>query len=108
VKQRIYSIDFFVTPDEEIKVIECNSRTQLGPYEFLIIYKNLVDVPYHHSQLIDQVVSAYLKAEKLKYEKQIKKSLIPINYDYKEHEKSFMDLVNLYDEKKLLKNKKKF
>jgi hypothetical protein len=106
VKQRVYSIDFFLTPDEDIKVIECNSRTQLGPYELALIYKNLVDVPYHLSQLIDQVVSSYLKEEKKTYAKQIKKTLIPIDYSYEDSEKSFIDNVNLYDASELLKVKK--
>ncbi len=105
VKQRIYSIDFFLTPDEDIKVIECNTRTQLGPYELALIYKNLVDVPYHLSQLIDQVIYSYLKTEKKEYAQEIRKSLNPMNYEYKEPEKSFIDDVNLYDTKRLLKLK---
>jgi hypothetical protein len=105
VKQRIYSIDFFLTPEEDIKVIECNSRTQLGPFELALIYTNLFDVPYHLSQLINQVIYSYLKAEKKEYAKQIKKSLIPIDYEYEEPEKTFIDNVNLYDSQKLLKRK---
>lgn len=108
VKQRIYSIDFFLTPDEDIKVIECNSRSQLGPYELLLIYSNIMEVPYHLSKLIDQVIYSYLKSEKKAYAKEIKKSLIPIDYDYEEPDKSFLKDVDLYDTNQLLKAKRYF
>ena len=108
IKQQIYSIDFFLTPDKDIKVIECNSRSQLGPYELLVIYSNIVDVPYHLSKLIDQVVYSYFKNEKKAYAKEIKKSMIPLDYDYEEPDKSFMKDVDLYDPIKLLKAKRYF
>lgn len=78
--QSIYSIDLLITPDEKVKVIESNSKSQLGPYAFMEVCKHIVDIPYQAKLLIEKVRNLYLANEYKEFKTQINKSLHPISY----------------------------
>jgi len=76
----IYSIDILITPDQQLKVLESNSKSMLGLYEFMEICKNILDIPYQTTLLMEKIANLYINEQYEQYKTQIKKSLHPINY----------------------------
>ena len=97
----VYSIDIFITPDEKVKVIESNSKSQLGPYEFMEICKNLYDAPYHINILMEKIKNLYIGNEYKEFKEQIKKSVHPISYKTYEVDDELLKFIDTYNPKKL-------
>lgn len=97
----VYSIDIFITPDEKVKVIESNSKSELGPYEFMEICKNLYDTPYHINILMEKIKNLYIGNEYKEYKEQIKKSVHPISYKTYEVDDELLKFIDTYNSKKL-------
>lgn len=97
----VYSIDLFITPDEKVKVIESNSKSELGPYEFMEICKNLYDTPYHINILMEKIKNLYIGNEYKEFKEQIKKSVHPISYKTYEVDDELLKFINSYNSKKL-------
>ena len=97
----VYSIDIFITPDEKVKVIESNSKSGLGPDEFMEICKNLYDTPYHINILMEKIKNLYISNEYKEYKEQIKKSVHPISYKTYEVDDELLKFIDTYNPKKL-------
>lgn len=103
----IYSIDMLVTPDLKIKVIESNSKSQVGPLTFIEFCENLFEIPYHTRKLMDDTKNLFLKEELRKNKNLIEKSLNPISYKTKDVDKEFTKYLETFKSKEIItKNKK--
>lgn len=97
----IYSIDMFITPEEEIKVIESNSESRIDPFTFIEIFNELFDIPEDVQSLMNDARNMYLKSEYEQFEKQINKSINPVSYDTRPVDKTFAKKVKNYSHKTL-------
>lgn len=83
----IFSIDFFLTKDNKLKVIEINSMTGLDPYRLLILYEFLykdifkMDVTINKKRHIDELKDIFLYKQYKEYKKEIDNSMFPIKYN---------------------------
>ena len=92
--ESVYSIDLFITPDNEVKVIESNSKSQLGPMSLMSVCSNLFDIPYHIKFLMNNAKKLYLQNQYKKYKKQINNSVHPIDYDLTKVDDEFVKFLN--------------
>jgi hypothetical protein len=92
----IYTVDLFITPQKEVKVIESNSKSQLGPYTFAEVCKNLFDIRYDTTLLLEEIKNLYLHNSYEEHKKQIEKSLHPVSYDTKPISDGLLSAVEKY------------
>lgn len=83
----IFSIDFFITKDKKIKVIELNTMSGLDPYRRLMLYEFLyaktfnMQLSYQRKALIEDLRNIFLNSEYKSFKKEIDSSVAPVNYN---------------------------
>ena len=84
--EKVYSLDFFLTKNDELKIIEINTQTGLDPYRLVILYESLYKFNYHTNlpidkkTLIDDIKNIFINYSYNKYSNEIDKSFYPIDY----------------------------
>lgn len=97
----VYSLDFFLDKDKNLKIIELNSQTGLDPIKLLAIYEQLKMENDNFASADEQTMIARIKNlyffnEYSKYKQEIDKSISPINYQDSTNDYKLRNLVNKY------------
>ena len=97
----VYSLDFFLDKDKNLKIIELNSQTGLDPIKLLAIYEQLKmendsSTSVDEQLMIKRVKNLYFYNEYSKYKKEINKSISPINYQDAVTDYDLINTVNKY------------
>lgn len=108
IKLGVYSIDFFLTKDKKIKLIELNSQTGVDPYRLLNLYEHLYikhfnsKLPSNKLILKKELINLFLENEYKHFSKEINSSLNPIDYKNVKINKELLKEVDKFSEFKII------